>query len=652
MTRTAPYGTWSSLISAELVASDQISLELVRIRDGAAYWLEARPAEEGRYVIVTTDGLGAARDLTPPGFSARTKVHEYGGGSYWLGDGVVFFANFEDQRLYRTEDGSDPQPLTPATDGRHRYADGEVSADGSFAVCVRERHDGKDVINELVVIPTDGSAPPQIVAGGRDFYSDPRISSDGKRLAWLTWDLPWMPWDGCELWVGDLSAEGSVSNPRHVAGELDGESLFQPMWSPSGELHVVSDRSGWWNLYVERGGELLPLHPAEAEFGWPKWEFAENAYGFLGDGRIACLYQSAGAIHLGILDPVSTELLDIDLPFDAEAYPSLACEGDRVLFIGASALSPQQIVLVDLTSRSVEVLKQSAGSLVDAKYFSVPRAIDFPTEGGLSAHAFFYPPANGDFEAPTSERPPLIVMSHGGPTSAVSGQLDLQKQFFTSRGFAVVDVNYGGSTGYGREYRKRLNGNWGIVDTADCINAARYLATEGDVDADRLVIRGGSAGGYTTLCALTFHDDFAAGASYFGLADLEDFAKGGTHKFELQYEHTLVGPYPEAAEVYRERSPIHFVDRLSCPMIVLQGDEDEVVPPAQAEMMVEALRAKGLPYTYILFAGEQHGFRKAVNIATSLESEISFYAQVLGFELGDPIKPVAVENAPKLPHPA
>jgi dipeptidyl aminopeptidase/acylaminoacyl peptidase len=647
--RVAPYGTWPSPISAELAVTSGVWLEEPRLHDGAVYWVEIRPADEGRYVVVTGDAWSTPRDLTPPGFSARTKVHEYGGGSYWVHGDTVFFANFADQRLYRQDAGGEPRAITPDTGGRYRYADGILTADGSMVICVRERHEDDEVVNELVAIPADGSGDARIVAGGRDFYSNPRISPDGAKLAWLTWDLPWMPWDGCELWVAELGSDASVDKERLVAGKLDAESIFQPAWSQSGELHFVSDRTGWWNLYGERGGMIEPLCPMEAEFGWPQWVFGASCYAFLEDGRIACLYGQGGEQHVALLDPSTGELLDMDLPYSAIEFPYVSAEGSQIVFLGASPTLPPHVVLLDLTSRAVETLRESQEISVDHAYLSVPRTIEFPTEGGLTAHAHFYPPSNRDVAGPPGERPPLIVMSHGGPTSESTAELDMQKQFFTSRGFAVVDVNYGGSTGFGRQYALRLRGNWGVVDTADCINAAKYLAAQGEVDGDRLLIRGGSAGGYTTLTALTFHDEFATGASYYGISDLEPFASGHTHKFERRYEHTLVGPYPEAAALYRARSPINFVDQISCPMILLQGDEDEVVPPEQSEVMVDALKAKGLPYTYILFEGEQHGFRKAASLIRSLEAEVSFYAQILGFELGDPIPKVPIENFARHP---
>jgi len=610
--------------------------------DGLSYWSELRPTEGGRIVIVTGEPSGATRDVTPGGFNVRTRVHEYGGGSFAIDRGTVFFSHFDDQRLYRQDPGAAPVPITPETGGRHRYADGRLT-DGGLWIGVRERHEGSEVVNELVSIPTDGSAEPTIIAAGRDFYAAPRLSPGGSRLAWLEWDLPWMPWDGCELRTGDLAPDGTLSGPRLVAGELGRGSIFQPDWSPSGDLHFVSDRTGWWNLYRERDGVVEALCPRDAEFGEPQWVFGLSRYAFLGDGRIACVRSEGGVSVLGILDPETGELVDVDVPH--VVIECLVADGDRIAFVGGGPAIAAQVVLLDVSARSVDVLRATGDADVDPAYLSIPEALDVPTRDGARTYAWFYPPANPAFAAPAGELPPLIVMSHGGPTSEATPELDLSTQYWTSRGFAVVDVNYGGSSGHGRAYRERLNGNWGVVDTLDCIDVARHLASAGRVDGDRLLIRGGSAGGYTTLCALTFHDDFRAGASYFGVADLEPFAQpGGTHKFEARYEHTLIGPYPELADLYRARSPIHSVDMLSAPMIVLQGAEDEVVPPAQAEMMVNALAAKGLPYAYLLFEGEQHGFREAEHIVRATEAELSFYAQVLGFEPGDPIEPVHVEN--------
>ena len=646
MTQVAPYGTWRSPISAEMVSVGGVTLSQPWLEDGSVYWQESRPSEGGRSVLMHAAPFSEAVEITPPGFNVRTTVHEYGGGAYLIHRGTAFFSNFADQRLYRQELGADPVAITPESGGRDRYADGRITPDAGWLICVRERHPDPDdpsgVTNELVVIPPEGSAEPLIIRSGRDFYSSPRISPDGSMLCWLEWDLPWMPWDGCEVYVADLADDATLQNVRQVAGRAGEESIFQPAWSPAGDLHFVSDRTGWWNLYRERDGQVEALHPAEAEFGWPQWVFGMSAYGFLGDGRIACLWERDGVQHVAVLDPQSGELIDLDVPHSA-MRPSLDVEGDRVAFVGGGPSIPDQVVLLDVTARSMDVLRSSSSVNVDDGYISIPRQIEFPTEDGVTSFAHFYPPQNRDATGTDGDRPPLIVMSHGGPTAEASPGFSLETQFWTSRGFAVVDVNYGGSTGFGRRYRQRLNGNWGVVDTADCINVARWLAEQGEVDGDRLLITGGSAGGYTTLCALTMHDGFAAGTSYYGLADLESFVTGGTHKFESRYLFSLVGPYPEEAERYRSRSPINFTDGISCPMLLLQGAEDRVVPPAQAEIMVEALKRKSLPYAYVLFEGEQHGFRKAESNRRALESELSFYAQVLGFERAD-VPTLHIEN--------
>lgn len=646
----APYGAWSSPISAELVARAGTSLSASWIAGGTIWWLEGRPSEAGRVVLMKIEPGGDSVDVTPAGFNVRSMVHEYGGGAFAVDDGTVFFANFDDQRLYRQDPGAAPTPITAEVDDRrHRYADGRVTPGGPLWIGVRERHEGSgrsdEVVNELVALPTDGSGEPRTIAGGRDFYAAPRISPDGRRLCFLAWDLPWMPWDGCELFAADLAADGTLANVTHVAG-LDGEeSIFQPEWSPAGELVFASDRSGWWNLETVRDGERRALHPAEAEFGYPAWTFGSRAFAFLGDGRIACAYDHDGRTSFAILDPETGELRDLEIPHDALwGSPFVAAEGSTVVVVAGSATIPNQVVRIDADNGEVEVLRTSAQVSVDTTYFSVPEAIEFPTEGGLTAHALYYPPTNPGYRAGEDERPPLIVESHGGPTGSTTPIFALGTQFWTSRGFAVVDVNYGGSTGYGRAYRERLNGQWGVVDLQDCVNAARYLADQGEADSSRLLIRGGSAGGYTTVCALTFTDAFAAGASYFGLADLELFAAGDTHKFELQYEHTLVGPYPEAAELYRERSPIHFTDRMATPMLVLQGADDEVVPPSQAELIVAALQKRRIAHAYLLFEGEGHGFRKAENIVAAYEAELSFYAQVLGFEPADLSAKLQIEH--------
>jgi dipeptidyl aminopeptidase/acylaminoacyl peptidase len=643
MPRVAPFGGWRTPINAALVAAGEVPISLATLSGQDIYWLEGKPLEGGRNVLVRYAN-GQRTELTPGEFNVRTRVHEYGGGAYVVHGTTAFFSNFADQRLYRQDAGSEPRAITPEPEAPAalRYADGRVTSDGRLLICVRERHltKGGEAVNELVVLPTDGSSSPRVIASGHDFFSSPRISPDGRRLAWLAWDHPRMPWDGTEQWVADLADDGSVNNERDVAGGPN-ESIFQPEWSPLGELHFVSDRTGWWNLYCLDGEQARPLAPMDAEFGVPQWVFGLSRYAFLGDGGIACFYTRDGFAHLALLRPDQPPQT-LDLPYTS--YASLHTDGDTLVFIAASPTEAAAVIRMDLRTGEREVLGRSLAHDLDPRYLSRPRPIAFPTANGrATAYALYYPPTNADFVGGPSERPPLIVASHGGPTSMTTAQLNAEIQFWTSRGFGLVDVNYGGSTGYGREYRERLKGQWGIVDTEDCIDAARFLAREGEVDGQRLAIRGGSAGGYTTLCALVFHDDFAAGASYYGVADCEALAKD-THKFESRYLDGLIGPYPEALDVYRQRSPIHYADRLSCPVILFQGLEDRVVPPAQAEAMAAALRSKGLPFAYLAFEGEQHGFRKAETIQRTLEAELYFYSRVLGFPLAEPIAPVAIEN--------
>ncbi|MEX0990479.1 MAG: prolyl oligopeptidase family serine peptidase [Actinomycetota bacterium] len=642
------YGTWASPVSAATVAEGRRGLGAVWLDGGATLWTELRPAEGGRNVLMRAAPFAEPVDVTPEGFNVRTRVHEYGGGAFWVREGVVVFANLADQRLYRQDAvGSSPEPITPDTGGCHRYADGRFLPGGGFAVCVRERHetDGT-VVNELVRLPADGSEAPSIVAEGADFFAAPRPSPDGSRLTWIRWNTPQMPWDGTELWVADLAPDGATRGERRVAGGAE-ESILQPVWSPTGALHVVSDRSGWWNLYrVGEDDELVALHPADAEFASPPWEFGSANFGFLDDGRIAVIYERDTVGHLALLDPGAGEMLDMDLPFTTFAPPDLDAEGMTIAVLAGGPAIPVSVVSIDFASRSVEVLRETDALSLDPSWISEPEPFAYPSAAGRTAHALFSPPRNPDAIAPAGERPPLIVMSHGGPTDHAVAAFDLRKQFWTTRGFAVVDVNYGGSSGYGRAYRGLLEGAWGIVDTEDCIAAARFLAGRGDVDGRRMAIRGGSAGGYTTLCALTFHSGvFAAGASYFGVADAEALARD-THKFESRYLDGLIGPYPEAIDRYRERSPIHATDRLETPLLVLQGDEDQVVPPAQAEELVAALRSKGLPHAYLLFRGEQHGFRSSEHIRQALEAELSFYAQIMGFVPAGDLEPLPIENPP------
>jgi dipeptidyl aminopeptidase/acylaminoacyl peptidase len=669
MATVAPYGSWRSPISAELLAHGGNVPSEVRVDGDAVWWLEQRPAEGGRQVACRWEPAAGIVTVTPDGFNARTRVHEYGGGAYLVRQGTAWFSNFADQRLYRQDRGGVPRPVSPepATPAGVRYADACVTPDGALLVCVRERHEAGNshkVTNELVALPAggDGPAEPRLLCGGRDFYAAPRLSPDGRRLAWLEWSHPNMPWDGTELYVADLDVQpdGSRSSvalraPRRVAGSAQ-ESIFQPEWGADGELYFVSDRSGWWNLYrldllhdTDGQAEAEPLAPMEAEFGLPQWWFGLSTYALLPDGRIVCAYGPGSASRLGLLTPGAggVEPPKLELPFTSFWW--LRALGSRIACVAGGPAMPTAVVLIDPDSGTVQILRRGHELELDPAFLSMPRPVEFPTgpQGQQTAHALYYPPASPSYEGPAGERPPLLVMGHGGPTGHTSSILRLDVQFFTSRGFAVVDVDYGGSTGYGRAYRDRLYGQCGIVDVADCVNAARHLVTIGAVDAARLAIRGGSAGGYIALCALVFYEDFSVGASYFGVADIAALVRD-THKFESRYFDQLFG-YPEAADVYRERSPIHFTQRLSCPVILLQGLDDAIVPPAQAESMAAALDAKGIPYAYLAFEGEQHGFRRAENIQRAAEAELYFYSRIFGFDLADPLEPVEIHNLESWP---
>ncbi|HEX4836113.1 MAG TPA: S9 family peptidase [bacterium] len=639
--RRAPYGTWRSPITADLIASGTIGLDQIALDGEDIYWIEARPAEGGRHVVVRRMPDGRTADVTPPPFSARTRVHEYGGGAYAVSGGTVYFSNFADQRLYRQDPGASPRPITPAAD--LRYADGVVDLRRGRLICVREDHTvaGREPVNTLVSVPLDGGGSARVLVSGHDFYASPRLSRDGDRLAWLAWNHPNMPWDGTDLWVADVAPDGPLGRAGHVAGG-PAESIFQPEWSPDGVLYFVSDRTtGWWNLYRCRGGRAEAVCDMEAEFAVPQWVFGMSTYGFESPERLLCAYKTRGAWHLGRLDASKGTLAPREIP--STQMWSVRCRPEWGVWGTGSPIEPASLIRFDLGTGRPEILRRSTTATIDPGYLSRPDALEFPTEHGRTAHAFFYSPHNRDYAAPAGERPPLVVRSHGGPTGAVGTLLNLEIQFWTSRGFAVLDVNYGGSTGYGRPYRERLYGQWGIVDVDDCVNGARYAVEQDLADPRRLIIQGGSAGGYTTLCALTFRGVFAAGASYYGISDLEAMRRE-THKFESRYLDRLIGPYPERRDLYRERSPIHFIDRLSRPLILFQGLEDRVVPPNQAEMMFEAVRRKGIPVAYIPFAGEQHGFRRAETIKRTLEAELYFYSRVFGFAAAEPLEPVHIEN--------
>ena len=669
MSRTAPYGTWPSQLTPELLVAGAKGLSELQIDGDRVCWLESRPSEAGRQAIMQRDAAGRITELTPPDANARTRVHEYGGGSYLAAAGVVWFTDHADQRIYRLEpvtgDG-DPGPAraispVPSEPAALRYTELQLSPDGRWIVCVRERHDGPtadDVHNEIVVLPADGAGDDEVrvLCRGRDFYAAPRLHPDGTSLAFIAWDHPNMPWDDTELVVCDVREDGDgllqASEPRSIAGGSGaGESLLAPAWSPDGVLHVISDRSGWWNLHRVDDDGLHNLAEVAVELGAPHWQFGASLYGFLDDGRIVVIATEQAVSRPSVLDPVAGTVAPLPVPHTS--VRTLATRGNAVLYLGGSPTHPDALIHLDVAAaadagagaegdgEAWEELYVSRELPVDATWLSEPEAISFPTSDGMVAHAWLHRPRNPEVGGPADERPPLIVTTHGGPTGHVAPRVELGIAYWTSRGFAVVDVNYRGSTSFGRAYRNALRGTWGVYDVDDCVAVVAALAEQDEIDPARAVIRGGSAGGFTTLAALTFRDTFAGGASYYGVGDLGALAEE-THKFESRYLDGLVGPYPDAEALYRERSPVHHAEQLSCPIILLQGMLDKVVPPAQAEDMIAAMTERGIPYAYVTFDDEDHGFRRAKNVVRALEAELSFYAQLFGLAIADHIEHVEV----------
>jgi dipeptidyl aminopeptidase/acylaminoacyl peptidase len=638
--QAAVCGAWPSPISAATVAAGASPLSQVMLDGADAYWLAGRASEGGRTTLLRQRGADVA-EMTPAPFNVRTRVHEYGGGAYAVDASTVYFSNFADNRLYLAHDGADPVALT--AEGSVRYADFVLDRARRRLVAVCEDHagDGHHPLNSIRAVGLDGAL--SVLVEGSDFYAAPRLSPDGSQLAWLSWMHPRMPWQGTELWLADVGADGTLANARLIAGGAD-ESICQPEWSPGGMLHFVSDRSGWWNLYRLSGQALQPLCERAAEFAAPHWTFGASMYGFRSDQEIVCTYIENGVSRLAQLSTASGKLHMIANPY--EEIRELRVAGSVVALMGGAPTIPLELARIDLYHGRHEVLARSITELPDALNLSAPESITYPTSGHRIAHAFYYPPRNAAFEPAPGSKPPLMVISHGGPTGMASNTLKLATQFWTSRGFAVLDVNYGGSSGFGRDYRDALKGQWGVIDVDDCVAGARHLAARGLVDAERLVIRGGSAGGLTTLCALTFHDVFKAGASYYGVSDLKGL-DADSHKFESHYNEYLIAPQPEADMLYLLRSPINHAEQLKRPMIFFQGLDDKVVPPQQSEVMVNALREAGVPVAYLTLEGEGHGFRKADSIVRTLEAELYFYLRIFGIESPEALAPVAIDNLPE-----
>jgi dipeptidyl aminopeptidase/acylaminoacyl peptidase len=629
-TQTGSFGSWSSPITAEAVVAQSISLSDPRIDGDDVYWIEGRPLEKGHSVIVIRAADGTISDVTPSPFDARSQVYSYGGGAYAVKDRVVYFINVADNQIYRQVLGGAPAKIT--SNPTCLFADICVDASRNRLIAVREERPNGDVINAIhTLVAVDiASGSESTLDSTYDFYSSPVLSADGSKLAWLTWRHPNMPWTSTYLNVANIDQTGALTNKQIVqSGSGVADSIFQPQWSPDGQLYFVSDRTDFWNLYRWSGSSVECVLARDAEFGVPQWNLGLSTYAFPSPDVMVYSFVQNGTWRLGRLDIPSLQAYDYPTQFSS--LSAVRASATAVVVRCATAKSPASIATVDLNTGAVSPIKFSIppDSLQSFQgYFSTPQAIDFPTDGSDVAHAFYYPPFNPDWQAPASEKAPLLVKSHGGPTAATESSLDLSVQFWTSRGFGVVDVNYRGSTGYGRKYREKLYGQWGVVDVVDCIAAARFLAARGDVDGSKLAVTGRSAGGFTTLCGLTFHSDFAVGASYFGISDLVAIATE-THKFELHYCDWLIEPFTEGSALYHDRSPINFVERLSAPVIFLHGKDDPVVPINQAQKMYSALQSRGIPTCLVVFQGEKHGFRQSAHLRQALEAELLFYSMNL-----------------------
>ncbi|MFI8192752.1 prolyl oligopeptidase family serine peptidase [Streptomyces sp. NPDC085946] len=636
--QTLPYGSWPSPIDAALAAAHDGHPEYVGFVGEEVWWTAPRPTEGGRRALVRRRADGTEESVLPPPWDVRTRVVEYGG-QPWAGtvrDGapLVVFAHFPDQRLYRYEPGGEPRPLTPVSPvgGGLRWADPVLRPERDEVWCVLEEFTGDgptDVRRVLAAVPLDGSAARdraavrELTGADHRFVTGPRLSPDGRRAAWLGWDHPRMPWDGTELVVADVGGDGTLRGARTVAGGPR-ESIAQADWAPDGRLLYVSDRTGWWNLY--RDGD--PLCPREEEFGGPLWTVGPRWFAPLDNGLVAVVH-GRGTTALGILDPETGEVVDAAGPW-TEFTPTLAAHGERVVAVGASPRSAYEVVELDTRTGRARVIGAEHDDAVDPAYYPEPQIRTFTAPDGREVHAHVYPPHHPGCVAPGDRPPPYVIRAHGGPTSRAPLVLDLEIAYFTSRGIGVAEVNYGGSTGYGREYRDRLREQWGVVDVEDCAAVAEALAAEGTADPDRLAVRGGSAGGWTAAASLTTTGVYACGTIKYPVLDLTGWGAGETHDFESQYLETLIGPLAEVPARYAERSPAAHADRLTVPFLLLQGLDDVICPPVQCERFLARLAGRGVPHAYLAFEGEGHGFRRAETLVRALEAELSLYAQVFG----------------------
>jgi dipeptidyl aminopeptidase/acylaminoacyl peptidase len=638
--RPAPYGSWASKLSAEALSGARVNLgDLRSVRD-KLYWTQTMPAAGGISALFSMDADARAMPVTPEGINVRTRVHEYGGAPYVVAGDTVYYSQYSDQRLYALKAGGTPTALTPAG---YRFADCKAGSGQSVdsLICVREDHTNpSNVRNALVRVPLPEGGAGEVLYGESDFVAYPRQSPDGRRLAFIAWNHPHMPWDATELKVATLNEHG-IDAPVTVAGG-PAESVVDPQWDTDGTLYFISDRSGFWNLYAWKDGGVQPIWTHAADFATPLWVLGQTHYALTGHGSAIVCFGERGLQHLAVVDLRRGTGRVLPLPY-VKFSDFAQIDATHVAALAGSAHAPDAIVSIDINTGLVKTLHEGGTALLPQANISLAIPLSFPSANGRTAHAFYYPPLNPDFRAPPGTLPPLLTLVHGGPTAQASPTYSSKIQFWTSRGFAVADINYGGSSGFGRAYRQELNGEWGVVDVEDVIAAVRFLGETKRADPARVAISGGSAGGYTVLAALSTSDVFKAGADYYGISDMTVLARD-THKFESRYLDSLIGPLPQSQAVYDERSPLHHLDGFRSPLIVFQGADDAVVPPNQSALIVDALRSRGIPLAYVLFPGEGHGFRKPENIVRSLQSELSFYGQVFGFTPADKLPPLTIER--------